>query len=158
VSRESLEQAIPAGDRLLLDSSTLISYLNGNERSSPVAVLVLDECVKPGRNEAYVSMVTVMEVLVRPLRRGPDSFQTVLNFLTRFPHLTPLEVDMGVAHQAANLRAFAGFKPADALTIASGFMAGVGHLVTNDDRWLKLTNFPDQRISVCYLEWHLPFP
>jgi hypothetical protein len=136
----------------------LIAYLNGNERSSSVATFVFDECVKPGRNEAYVSMVTVMEVLVQPLRRGPGPFRTVLNFLTRFSHLTPLEIDVGVAHQAANLRAFGGFKPSDALTIASGFMAGVGHLVTNDDRWLKLANFPDQRISICYLERHLPFP
>jgi predicted nucleic acid-binding protein len=158
VSRRSLEQAIPAGDRLLLDSSTLIAYLNGNERSSSVAAFILDGCVKPGRNEAYMSMVTVMEILIRPLRRGPEPFQTVLNFLTRFPHLTPLEIDIGVAHQAANLRAFAGFKPPDALTVASGFMVGVGQLVTNDDRWLSLTNFPDRRIAVCYLERHLPFP
>lgn len=158
MSRQSLERDIAAGDRLLLDASTLIAYLNGDEICSPVAIVILDEFVKAGRNEGYLSMVTAMEILIQPLRAGPGSFQTVLNFLRHFPHLTPVKIDLGVAHQAANLRAFAGLKPPDALVIATGFMAGVGHLVTNDDRWLKLTNFADQHISVCHLESHLPFP
>ncbi|MGI8969083.1 MAG: hypothetical protein ACR2GA_08275 [Chloroflexota bacterium] len=63
---------------------------------------------------------------------------------------------MEIAHQAANLKAFTAFETSDALVIATGFMAGGGQLVTNDERRLRLVNFPNQHISVCYLEHHLP--
>ena len=158
MSRRSLETSLPVGERLLLDSSTLVAYLNGMETCSPVAIAVIDDFVKTGRNESYVSMVTAMEILIQPLRAGAGPFETALNFLTHFPHLTPLPIDMGTAHQAANLRAFANFKPPDALVIATGFMANVGHLVTNDESWLRLETFPNQHISVCHLARHLPFP
>jgi hypothetical protein len=73
MSKASLESALPEGERLLLDTTTLIAYLDGGETVSPIATHIVDEFVRTGRNESIVSMVTVMEVLVRPLRQGPRS-------------------------------------------------------------------------------------
>lgn len=81
-------------------------------------------------------MVTVMETLIRPLRRLPAARATVLAFYREFPNLVAAPVDLDVAAEAANLRVAFGFAPPDALIAATGLAAGVGHLVTNDRAWL----------------------
>jgi predicted nucleic acid-binding protein len=156
VSRASLEAAIPAGDRLLLDSTALIAYLNGGEPASPVINVVIDDFVRSGRNTAVVSTVTAMEILIQPVRLIPGPDQHVLNFLSHFPNLTAVDVDLDVALRAANVHVFAGYSQSDALVIASGFGAGVGHLITTDDRWGRLVGFSPRQLQVCYLMDHLP--
>jgi PIN domain nuclease of toxin-antitoxin system len=156
VSLDSLERAIPAGDRLLLDSTTLIAYFDGGEAVSPLATHIVDQLVRPGRNPAIVSMVTVMEVLVRPLRLGPgESYRHVMDFLTRFPHLRPLSIDLAVAQEAASLRATHRFSSPDALVIATGIVGQVGHLVTNDRDWPSKLRPLAGRVAVCSLSRHL---
>jgi len=155
VSLSSLEKAIAPGTRVLLDSSALIAYFDGSEPASPVAKHVIDSFVRTGRNEAIVSMVTVMEVLIRPLMRSPVDFGHVMDFLTHFPHLRAQPIDLTVAQEAASVRATQRLRPADALVVATGLVTQVGLLVANDDRWKPIG---DTRVRVLYLEDHLPFP
>lgn len=101
-------------------------------------------------------MVTVMELLVHPLHRGPAApYQHTLEFLSRFPYLSPVVIDFPMAQEAASLRATDNFRPADALIIATGLIAQVGHLVTNDVRWRQRLQPVRGRIQVCYLSDHL---
>jgi predicted nucleic acid-binding protein len=158
MSWESLAQVIPEGDRLLLDSTTLIAYFDGRETISPVAQHIVDDLVRTGRNEAIVSMVTVMELLVRPLRASPAGYRHVLDFLTQWPHLRPLEIDLPTAQEAASLRATYDFKSPDALIIATGLIAQVGHVVTNDERWKKRLSPMSSRVRVCYLTDYVRLP
>lgn len=158
MSRAALERVVPAGDRLLLDAATLVAYLDGGEAVSPVAACVVDEFVRDGRNEGVVSMVTVMELLVRPLRHGRVGYRHALDFLTNFPNLRAAVIDLPVAQEAASLRASHNFRPPDALTIASGLVYQVGHLVTNDAGWKTRLAPIRQRVAACYLADHLPFP
>lgn len=132
----ALADRIPAGDRLLLDSSVLAAYLDGGERTSALAVELLDDLVRSGRNPAVVSMVSVVETLIRPLRRLPAAHATVLAFYREFPNLVAAPVDLDVAAEAANLRVAFGLSAPDALIAATGLAAGVSHLVTNDRAWL----------------------
>jgi predicted nucleic acid-binding protein len=159
MSRVSLERSLPAGGRLLLDTSALIAYLDGSENVSPAATHVIDVLVRSGRNQALVSVVTAMEVLVRPLRRGPtEPYRHTFDFLTLFPNLRSLVVDLPVAQEAASLRAAYNLSAADALIIASGLVSQVGHLITNDQSWQRKLRPMGRRIAVCYLADHLPFP
>lgn len=155
MSLASLQHAIEAGDSLLLDSTTLIAYLGGGERITPIAQHILEEWVKGGRNSAIVSTVTAMEIHVRPLQIDRARSQHAYDFLTHWPNLHVADVDLPTALQAANLRAFFAFKPPDALVIAGGMMHQVGHLVTNDQRWKRV---PSSVVHVCYLGDHTPFP
>lgn len=158
MSRSSLEHAVPRGERILLDTSSLISYLGRPDAATPVVKHVIDDWVRSGRNGAIVSMVTVMEVLVRPLEVGPgEGYDHVMDFLQRFPNLQAKAVDVVVAHEAATLRAQHRFSPPDALIIGTGLVAQIGHLVTNDERWKKRLADISERVRVCYLEDHLPF-
>jgi predicted nucleic acid-binding protein len=131
----SLAEALPDGDRILLDSSVLAAYFDQFEATSALALELIDGFVRPGRNPAVVSTVSVMETLVRPLRTMPAGYSAVLAFCREFPNLTPMPVDLDVAHEAAMLRAGFRLSPPDALIAATGFVAGVSHLVTNDRAW-----------------------
>jgi predicted nucleic acid-binding protein len=158
VSRESLERALPAGDRLLLDTTALASYLDSSEATHPITRVIVDEFVASGRNAAVVSMITMMELLVRPLRAAPGAHRTILDFLRYHPNLDAVPLDLQMAQEAASLRATHGFDPPDALIIATGIGCQVGHLVTNDHRWAPKLQPIQDRVRVCQLDQHLPFP
>jgi predicted nucleic acid-binding protein len=143
VSVASLLAAIPEGDRLLLDKTVLAAFLDATDATHPVARHVLDQLVATGRNPAVISMVTVMEILVRPMRASPPGHHTVLAFLKSHPNLECVPVDLQVAQDAAHLRADRKLAPPDALIVATGMATQVGHLV---------------RIKVVRTSDHLPFP
>lgn len=130
-----LELAIPEGERLLLDTTLLAAYLDASEAVHPAARHILDGLVAPGRNPAVVSMVSVMEILVQPLRQSPPGHHTVLAFLNHHPNLAALPLDLQMAQEAASLRASHRLRPPDALVVATGIAAQVGTLVTNDGDW-----------------------
>jgi len=158
VSLASLEAAIREGDRILLDTTALAAYLDATETTHEMARHVLTEFVASGRNAAVISMITVMELLVRPLRASPPGHHTLLAFLRNHPNLEAVAVDLQVAQDAAFLRAAQRFSPPDALVVGTGLAAQVGHLVTNDHKWsTKLAGMSD-RLRVVTLSDHLPFP
>lgn len=148
---------MPKGGRILLDTSTLISYLGEPDAVTPLATIVIDEWVRSGRNAAVVSMVTAMELLVGPLAIGPgEDHLHVRDFLERFPNLKARPVDLPVAQEAASLRAEHKFRTPDALVIATGLATQVAHLVTNDEAWKKRLSSISSRVNVCYLKDHHP--
>jgi len=152
VSAGSLAEALPAGERILVDSSTLIAYLQGGEPVSPLATLLVDDLVRSGRNPAVVSMVTVMELLVRPHRRSEWHYLHTLDFLTHHPNLRAQPIDLPVAQEAAGIRATYGLPAPDALVVATGIVAQVAFLITNDERWRKRLRPLAGRVGVLYLE------
>ncbi len=111
----------------------------------------MDDFVRSARNAAIISAVTAMELLVRPLRVAPRGAVHVHDFLTHWPNLTLLSVDLHVSQEAASLRAAHGFKVPDALIIASGIVSQVSHLLTNDSAWLKKLAPIENRVKVTEL-------
>lgn len=158
MSEAALLQVIESGDRLLLDTTVLAAYFDANDSTHPVAAYILKELVATGRNPAVVSMVTVMEVLVRPMRATPPGHHTVLGFLRAFPNLVCVPVDLQVAQDAAHMRADRRLAPPDALIVGTGLAAQVRHLVTNDRDWSPKLATMSTRISVVRTSSYLPFP
>lgn len=158
MSEKSLLKAIGEGDRLLIDTTVLAAYFDANDSTHPVAAYILKELVATGRNPGTVSMVTVMEILVRPMRSVPPNHHTVLGFLRTYPNLVCMPVDLQVAQDAAHLRADKRLAPPDALIVGTGLAAQVRHLVTNDDDWSKKLTAMSSRIAVVRTSSHLPFP
>jgi len=147
----ALQRRIPKHARLLLDTTTLIAYLNGTEDVSDVAAHVIDRFVGSERNAAAVSMITVMEVLVRPIQQNIPGFTHARDFLMRFPNLTAAPIDFAIATEAATLRAREKFRPPDALIIATGLVYQTGFLLTNDRSWQKKLHPINDRIEVVNL-------
>lgn len=132
---DQLEDAVPPGVSLLIDSSVVLAYLSGGEAGSTRAEELFDSFVATGRNPASLSMITVAEILVRPFRRGPAALATAEGFLQHFADLRLVPVSYDVAREGARLRASASLPMPDALIIASGLVAGVDLLVTDDRSW-----------------------
>lgn len=152
MERVTLERALPAGDRILLDSTVLAAYLDDSEPTHPIATTIINDFVGSGRNEAVIAMVTVMEVLVRPLRRAPVGHHTVLAFIKHQAHMEAVPLDLQMAQEAASLRASHRLSAPDALIVGTGIAAQVGHLITNDHRWsAKLAPIRD-RIGVITID------
>ena len=158
MSLSSLLTAIAEGDRLLLDTTVLAAFLDATDATHPVARHVVNQLVATGRNPAVVSMVTVMEILVRPMRATPPGHHTVLAFLRTHPNLTCVPVDLRVAQEAAHLRADRKFAPSDALIVGTALAAQVRHLITNDRDWSGKLAAMSSRIAVVQMSSHLPFP
>jgi predicted nucleic acid-binding protein len=143
------------GHRILLDSSSLIAYLNRAEETHAVAAFLIDDLVRNGHDPAVISPVSAMEILVVPLRQGPAHAVTVHDFIQNWPNLSLIDIDLRVAQEAASLRAMHGFRTPDALVIATGLIAQVGHLVTNDRSWrVKLAPIKN-RVAVTMLTDYL---
>jgi predicted nucleic acid-binding protein len=130
-----LDAAIAPGADLLLDTTALIAYLEGGQSVSAVTGHIMDVYVKSGRNRALVPTMAAMELLVKPVVHGADA--NVLAFLTNTPNLEVVDIDLSIAHEAAKLRAHRGFRPPDALIVATGIMTRADFLVTNDVAWKK---------------------
>lgn len=155
MSRASLEEAIPAGAPILLDSSTILAYLSGGEAVSAAATVVLDGFVAGGRNGAVISAVTVTEVLVRPFRAASESaLRAVEAFLGHFPNLTVVPIDFGCAREAARIRALSAAPTPDAAILASGRAAGVRVAVANDARWARVIDLAGLEFELCHLDAH----
>jgi len=136
VSVADLDTAIGDRQRVLLDSSVLIAFHNPHEQTHPLAAHALQR-IRATTDElrGYVSMVSACEVMVRPVRTSTQAFTFMHEFLTGFPNLTLLPVDLGVASQAATLRSVSRARLGDALIVASGLLAGCEVLLSNDARW-----------------------
>ena len=158
MSLDSFEAALPEGNRILLDTTALAAYFDSSEATHPLARHLLAAFVASGRNSAVISMITVMEILVRPLRSSPPGHHTVLAFLRNHPNLEVVPVDLQVAQDASFLRAAHRLSPPDALVVGTGLATQVGHLVTNDRKWATRLAAMSERIRVVTLSDHLPFP
>lgn len=134
----SLEDVLNGHSRLGLDTAAFIYHLEQHPR---YAVLTgqLFKGIELGQWTACTSMVTVMELTVRPWRLNqPHIAQRYETVLAEFPNLTLVDVHGGVARQAARLRAVYRLRPADALQAATALSWGATALITNDRELVRL--------------------
>lgn len=153
MAASDLDAALGSAERVLLDSSVLIAYHNPTERAHPLAEHLLTRIeADDDPLRGYYSFVSAIELLVRPVRTGLNEFTYMHTFLTRFPNLAGLAVDMVVAVQAANLRALTNLGLPDSVVIASGLLAGCDAIITNDARWKRRGEAAFPRFTWVYLE------
>jgi predicted nucleic acid-binding protein len=153
VTTTLLDQALSDAERILLDSSALIAFHSPTERAHPLAEHLLRRiAAEDDPLHGYYSYVTAIELLVRPIRTGQERFTFMHTFLTHFPNLTGLPLDLVVSVQAANLRATAGLALPDAVVVASGLLAGCEAIVTNDGRWKHRGESLFREFTWIYLE------
>jgi predicted nucleic acid-binding protein len=150
-----LDAALGDAERVLLDSSALIAFHSPHERAHPVADHLLKR-IGSSRDplRGYYSVVSAIELLIRPIRTGQQRFTFMHAFLTQYPNLTDLPMDLTVAVQAANLRATTGISLPDAVVIGSGLLAGCEAIITNDERWKRRLEPLFRTFRWIYLEDH----
>lgn len=138
MSVEAFDAALGDTGSVLLDSSALIAFHSRLEATHPLAKHLLERVEEDSDPlRGYYSVISAVELLIRPIRTGVAEFTFMHTFLTSYPNLALLPVDLTVATQAATLRATTGMRLPDAIVVASGLLAGCEAIVTNDEEWKR---------------------
>jgi len=89
------------------------------------------------------SFVTLLEVLVHPLREGrPELAEEYRNILLQSPALTAIPLDEGIAEGAAELRARHNLRTPDAIQTAAAIRSRASWFLTNDAELANLSEIP----------------
>jgi len=128
-----------AGHRLVaLDTQIWIYHFEGSTIYGRSADAVL-EAVSAGHVAAVASELVLLELLVAPLKKGPQDVADEIEMtLVHFPHLQLAPVTRAVLVRAAEMRAHYGLRTPDAIMIATAIESGATLAVTNDDAWRKV--------------------
>ena len=120
--------------RIHLDSMTVIYFIERNPTYRPI-VRPLFELVDTGELTGLSSYVTLLEVMVQPIRSGRlDLAQEYRNILVRSRNILLFPVDRSIAEAGADIRARYGIRTPDAIQLATALRQGADVFVTNDNR------------------------
>lgn len=139
------------GSTVGLDTAPLIYYIE--EHPTYLAgIKPFFEAADRGDFRVVTSFVTLIEVLVHPLREGrPELAEEYRNILLQSPALTAIPLDEGIAEEAAGLRARHNLRTPDAIQLATAIRSGASWFLTND---AELADLPE--ISVLVLKQLAP--
>lgn len=129
-----LTSAVPDGSRILLDSVSVVYYLERNPQYFDAAAEWMER-VNAGRLSAAASALLLSEVLVPAYRVGnPAAARQARAALERIPNFELVDVTPPVSDVAARLRAVHNLRTPDALHVATALNEGAEWIVTNDQR------------------------
>jgi predicted nucleic acid-binding protein len=124
-------------------------YLDANgfiysiERIDPYRAMLdtLWLTVSAGQVTVVTSELTLLEVLVRPLKVGDATTATLFRtVLKHTPDVQMLPITQSVLEEAAQLRATLGLKTPDAIHVATALLNGSMLFVTNDSAFRRVTD------------------
>jgi predicted nucleic acid-binding protein len=122
-----------------VDTMVFIYHFEDHKRYAPLTQRIL-EAWESGTHRGVTSMITMLEILVKPKRdENWDAVGDYRDLLLTFPNLKIAAFDEECAERASDLRARYGIKSPDAIQIASALLNGATAFVTNDDQ-LKQVN------------------
>jgi predicted nucleic acid-binding protein len=120
------------GTEVAIDTNSIIYFVEQDDKYFPIVqplfVKIANGLVRP-----HLSVITLMEVLVRPLRDGLEglaaNYRQTLSPDGRF---VLHSFNPQIAERAAFIRAQTNLRTPDAIIAASALEANCTHLVTND--------------------------
>ncbi len=131
------------GKLIALDTAPLIYFIEEHPAYCPVVEPFFEQLDK-GTVQVVTSVITLTEVLVKPLRDGDTRLaEQYRDILLNIDGLTTVEVSIAIAEKAARLRSQYSLRTPDAIQIATALHTGASALLTNDIRWPAL---PDLHI------------
>jgi predicted nucleic acid-binding protein len=140
-----LDIALDGVSSLAVDTAPLIYLIERHPRYAGLVRETLRR-VQQGRIQAFSSVVTLTEVLTRPLDLGDEALAAEYRRrLTRSRNFTLVTVDEAIATSAAALRARFRLRTPDALQVASALAMGCDALLTND---AQLARVSDLRVLI----------
>jgi len=118
-----------------LDTMVFAYHLADHPRYSALTTVVL-EAVESGQMAGVTTTVTLAEILTAPAKTGDRrALQDYELYLTRFPNLRIMPLDVALARETALVRGETGLRTPDAIQVAAARLAGADAIVTNDRRW-----------------------
>ena len=128
------------GELVGLDTAPLIYFIEEHPTYLE-SVRCFFEAVDRGVFNVITSTVTLLEVLVQPLRHSDaDLADEYRDILLNSVNLRTVGISVSVAEQAARLRAKHNIRTPDAIQLASAIHEGASFFVTNDARLPELSS------------------
>jgi len=120
------------GHKICIDTAPIIYFIEEHAKYREMIRAVFVEIAS--RNiEAITSTITLLEVLVHPLRTGDGALaEKYREILLSSEGLTTFEIFHEVSEMASRLRAKYSMRTPDALQIAVGVLYGATKFLTND--------------------------
>ena len=131
---------LPASGAVYLDANGFIYSI---ERIDPYRAMLdtLWLTVSAGQVTVVTSELTLLEVLVKPLKVGDATTATLFRtVLKHTPDVQMLPITQSVLEEAAQLRATLGLKTPDAIHVATALLNGSMLFVTNDSAFRRVTD------------------
>ena len=120
------------GQRICIDTAPMIYFIEEHAKYREIIRPVFVE-IDSGNIEAITSTITLLEVLVHPLRTGNEArAEKYREILLSSESLTTFEIFHEVSEMASRLRAKYSMKTPDAIQIAVGTLYGASKFLTND--------------------------
>lgn len=141
---------IEDGKTILLDTNCFIYYFEDNPKYSDKLEKVFID-IQNGNNEAFMSIISFMEVLVKPKKDKNVFIENRYKLmLTNYPNLTIVAMEYNIADISSRLRANYNIKTPDAIIVATGISMNVDYIITND---MRLRNICDNEgIDIIIIE------
>ena len=135
----SLEDKLRIAQTVGLDSSIFIYHFEEHPRYKELCGEAFD-LMETHAIQAVTSTVTLIEVLVQPIKTGDQGLCSRYEQYLRFgPSLTLRVLDPDLAQRAAELRARYQLRTPDSIQLATAIESGARLFLTNDDRLRKVT-------------------
>jgi predicted nucleic acid-binding protein len=132
------------GYRLLALDTMVFSYHLGRHPQYGRLTQALLAAIESGQVEGLTTTLTLSELLTRPAqandRRAMLDYEL---YLTRFPNLQLVPLDVRLARETARARASTGLRTPDAVQVAAARLYDADAIVTNDHRWQSRVHRPD---------------
>lgn len=127
------------GRVVAFDTAPLIYYIEENLNYLPL-VEELFESIDAGSAQGFTSVLTLLEVLVKPMREGrEDIADQYREVLTASANIGLYPIGEAVCETAADLRSkYPWLRTPDAIQIATAISHHASTIVTNDDRWKRI--------------------
>ncbi|NJD39664.1 MAG: type II toxin-antitoxin system VapC family toxin [Geobacter sp.] len=120
------------GKTVFIDTAPLIFFIEKNPKYSAIVKPVV-ALIDSGQAKGVTSTITLLEVLVLPLREGnkklADAYRSIL---LSSKNLETCEISNAISEKAAVLRAKYGFKTPDSIQLATAIMRRADYFLTND--------------------------
>ncbi len=124
---------------IAIDTAPFIYYME-EHKNYMEAIDPLFAHISQGNIIAYTSLVTLIEVLIKPIEeKNRKLMDKYVDLLTNSDNLVLTDIDRNVAVESAKLRAKYKIKIPDAIQLGSDLINGVNAFITNDGNLKKIT-------------------
>lgn len=129
-----------SGSTVCIDTAPVIYFIEKHDAYFNILRPIFLE-IDAGNIQAITSTVTLLEVLVQPLRKGNKSLaDQYRDILLYSENLTTFEILHEVSEKSAEIRASYAIKTPDAIQIAVGLLFGADSFLTNDPVLKKVSD------------------
>lgn len=127
----------PPSSRIYIDTAPLIYTTERHEDYASI-LEPLWESAKLGEIEVVTSDLTLLEVLVLPIRDKDDELIETYEQILNNAQIVLLGISTPIIREAARLRALQNFKTPDAIHAATALLSNCDYLVSNDTGFRRL--------------------